>query len=41
MISEVIRIDIDQIVKKGDSIGKIEVDLGMTKIIEEEILEVM
>ena len=27
--------------EKGDSIGKIEVDLGMNKIIGEEILEVM
>ena len=31
-ISEVIRIDIDQIMKTGDSIDKIEVDLGMNKI---------
>ena len=41
MISEVIRIDIDQIVETGDSIDKIEVDQGMTKIIEEIILEVI
>ena len=39
MISEVIRIYIDQIVKTGDSIDKMEVDQGMTKIIEEVILE--
>ena len=41
MISKVIIIDIDQIVKTGDNIDKIEVDLCMNKIIEEEILEVM
>ena len=41
MIDEVIRIDIDQIVETGDSIDKIEVDLGMNKIIGEEILEVI
>ena len=41
MISEVIRIDIDQTVKTGDSIGKTEADLSMHKIIGEEILEVM
>ena len=38
---KVIRIDIGQIVKTGDSIGKMEVDLGMNKIIGEENLEVM
>ena len=37
MIDEVIRIDIGQIVKTRDSTGKIEVDLGMNKIIGEEI----
>ena len=41
MISEVIKIDIGQIVETGDSIDKKEVDQGMNKIIEEEILEVM
>ena len=30
-----------QIVKKGDGTGKIEIDLGMNKIIGEEILEVI
>ena len=40
-ISEVIRIDIGQIVETGDSMDKIEVGQGMNKIIEEEILEVM
>ena len=40
MISEVIKIDIGQIVKTGDSIDKTEVDQGMNKIIEEN-LEVM
>ena len=40
-ISEVIRIDIGQIVKTGDSVDKIEVDLGIIKIIGEEILEVI
>ena len=40
MISEVIKIDTGQIVETGDSIHKIEVDQGMNKIIEEEILEV-
>ena len=34
MVNEVIRIDIGQIVETGDSIEKIEVDQGMTKIIE-------
>ena len=41
MIREVIRIDIGWIVKTGDSIIKIEVDLGMNKSIGEEIVEVM
>ena len=41
MISEVIRIDIDQKVETADSIGKTEVDPGMHKIIGEEILGVM
>ena len=40
IISEVIRIDIHQIVKTGDSIGRIEVNLGINKIIGEVILEV-
>ena len=40
MTSEVIRIDIDQIVEIGDSIGKTEADQGIHKIIGEEILEV-
>ena len=40
MISEVIRIDIGQIVKTGDSIERLEVGLGMNKIIGEVILEV-
>ena len=35
MISEIIKIDTDQIVETGDSIDKIEVDQGMNKIIEE------
>ena len=37
MISEVIRIDIDQI---GDSIDKTEADQGIHKIMVEDILEV-
>ena len=41
MISEVIRIDIGQMVETGDSIDKMEVDPGMNKIIEDEILEVI
>ena len=41
MISKVIRIHIGRIVKKGDGIGKIEVDLDMNKSIGEEILEVI
>ena len=40
MISEVIRIDIDQTVETGDSINKTEVYPGMHKIIGEEILEI-
>ena len=38
MISDVIKIDTGQIVETGDSVDKIEVDQGMNKIIEEEIL---
>ena len=41
MISEVITINIGQIVDTGDSIDKIEVDQGMNKTIEEEMLQVM
>ena len=41
MISEIIRIDIDQTVETGDSIGKTEIDPGMHKIIGEKFLEVM
>ena len=41
MISEVIKIDIGQIMEIRDNIDKIEVDQGMNKIIEEEILEMM
>ena len=41
LISEVIKIDIGQIVEVGDSIDKTEVDQSMNKIIEEEILEVV
>ena len=41
MFNKVIKIDIGQILETGDSIDKIEVDLGMNKIIEEEILEIM
>ena len=41
IISEVIIIDTGQIVKTGDSIDRIEVSLGMIKIIGEAILEVM
>ena len=41
MINEVIKIDIDQIVETGDSADKIEVEQGLNKIIEIEILEVM
>ena len=40
IISKVIRIDIGQMVKIGDSIDRIEVGLGMNKIIREAILEV-
>ena len=39
MISEAIRTDIGQIVKTEDIIDKIEVGLGMNKIIKEEISE--
>ena len=41
MIKKVIKIDIGQIVERGDNIDKIEVDQSMNKIIEEQILEVM
>ena len=41
MISKVIRINIDQIVETGDSIDRMEVGLGMNKILGEETLEVM
>ena len=41
MTSKVIKVDIGQIVETGDSIDKTEVDQGMNKIIEVEILEVM
>ena len=41
MTNEVIRIDIDQIVEIGDSIGKKEAEEGIYKIIGEEILEEM
>ena len=40
-ISRVIRTDIGQIVETGDSIDKIEVDINMNTIIEEEILKAM
>ena len=40
-ISEIIKIDIGQIVETGDSTDKIEVHQGMKKNTEEEILEVM
>ena len=40
MISKVIRIDIDQTVETGDSIGKTEVDPGMYRNVGEGILEV-
>ena len=41
MISEVIRINIDQKVEIGDSIDRIEVGLDINKIVGEVILEVM
>ena len=41
MISKIIKIDTGQIVETGDSMDKIEVDQGMNKIKEEEILGVM
>ena len=41
MTSEVIRINIDQIVESEDGIDRIEEGLGMNKIIGEVILEVM
>ena len=40
MISEIIRINIDQIVETGDNIDRTEVGLGMNKIIGEAISEV-
>ena len=40
IFSKIIKINTGQIVETGDSIEKIEVDQGMKKIIEEEILEV-
>ena len=40
IISKVIRIDVGQLVKKRDSIYRIEVGLGMNKIIGEVTLEV-
>ena len=40
IINKVIRIDIGGIVKIGDSIERMEVGLGMNKIIGEVILEV-
>ena len=41
MISEIIKINTGQIVETGDGIDKAEVDQGMNKIIEEDILGVM
>ena len=41
IISDVIRIDIGQTLKTGDSIDRIDIGLGMNKIIGEVILEVM
>ena len=41
MINEVIRTNIDQIVETEDRLDKIEVGLGMKKIIGEVISEVM
>ena len=41
MISQAIRINIDQIVEMGDSIGKTEADAGINKIRGEGTLEVM
>ena len=41
MMSDVIRISIYQIVEKGDNIDRTEVGLGMNKIMEEGISEVM
>ena len=40
MISEAIRINIDQIVETGDSIDRTEVGLGINKIIGKVISEV-
>ena len=39
MTSEIIRIDTEQIVEIGNSVGKTEADQGIYKIIGEEILE--
>ena len=41
MTSEIIKINTGQIVETGDSLVKIEVDQGINKITEEEILKVM
>ena len=41
MTNEVIKIDIVPIVETGDITDKIEVDLHLNKVLEEEILEVM
>ena len=41
MINEVITIYIDQIVQAENSIDKIEIDQGMTKIIDKVVLEVI
>ena len=41
IISEVLRIDLDQIVETEDSIDKMDVDQGMHKIIEEVVLVVI
>ena len=41
MISEVIRINIDQIVETGNNTDRTEVGLGMNKILGEAISEVM
>ena len=40
MISEVIRVNIDQVVETRDNIDRTEVGLGMNKIIGEAISEV-
>ena len=41
MISEVIRINVDQIVETGDNIDRTEVCLGVNKVIGEAISELM